>query len=493
MQTQPHTSASTPSYSREDWQRGYLSQTRESAYWVEDIEGEIPHDLQGTLFRIGPGLLNIGEYPVRHPFDGDGMACSIAFKDGRAFFQNRFVRTQGFVEEQKAGKPLYRGVFGTQKPGGWLANLFDTRLKNIANTNIIDWGGKLLALWEAAEPHRLDPKTLETLGLDRLDGVLGEGDAFSAHPHIDPASQFDDGKPCLVNFSAKAGLSTTITIYEFAVDGTLQRQHAHAIPGFAFLHDMAITPNYCIFFQNPVTLNPLPYLLGFRGAAECVKFDPNASTKIVVIPRDGSRDVRILETEPCFVFHHANAWEKDGDIFVDSICYESFPQVDPDADFRDVDFEAIPEGQLWQFRVNLAEERVNHEVIERRCCEFPVLHPQNVGRENRYLYMGIAHPERGNAPLQGVMKIDRETGTRQVWSFAPRGFSGEPAFVPRPNATAEDDGWLLSLIYDAEHHRSKLAIFETRSIEAGPIAQLHLKYHIPYGLHGGFTETYFGD
>ncbi|OAB61641.1 Apocarotenoid-15,15'-oxygenase [Leptolyngbya valderiana BDU 20041] len=492
MQTYKPSERSPLSYSREDWKRGYLSQTQESAYWIDDIEGEIPPDLTGTLFRVGPGLLNIGDYPVNHPFDGDGMACAIAFKDGRAFFQNRFVRTQGFVEEREAGKPLYRGVFGTQKPGGWLANLFDLRLKNIANTNIIYWGGKLLALWEAAEPHRLDPHTLETEGLDRLDGLLDTGDAFSAHPHIDPASQFDDGKPVLVNFSVNPGLSTDITIYEFAPDGTLLRQHTHAIPGFAFLHDMAITPNYCVFFQNPVTFNPLPYILGFRGAAECVKFDPDAPTKIVLIPRDGSRNVKIVETEPCFVFHHANAWEDNGEVVVDSICYESFPQPDSDSDFREVDFSQIPEGQLWNFRVNLQNENARHEVIERRCCEFPVLHPETVGRKNRYLFMGIAHPERGNAPLQGVMKVDRETGTSQVWSFAPRGFGGEPAFVPRPGATEEDDGWVLLLVYDAEKHRSKLAIFDAKSIDAGPIAQLHLKYHIPYGLHGSFTSEYFG-
>lgn len=56
------------------------------------------------------------------------------------FFRNRFVKTKEFLEEQKAGKMLYRGVFGSQKPGGWLANLFDLKIKNIANTNVLHWG-----------------------------------------------------------------------------------------------------------------------------------------------------------------------------------------------------------------------------------------------------------------------------------------------------------------------------------------------------------------
>ncbi len=36
----------------------------------------------------------------RHTFDGDGMIISVAFRDGRAWFRNRFVLTDGFVREQ---------------------------------------------------------------------------------------------------------------------------------------------------------------------------------------------------------------------------------------------------------------------------------------------------------------------------------------------------------------------------------------------------------
>ena len=141
------------------------------------------------------------------------MISSFAFKDGKAHFRNRFVRTEAYVAEQEEGKILYRGVFGTQKPGGWLNNAFDFKLKNIANTNIIYWGDKLLALWEAAEPHRLDPQTLETIGIDYLDGILQPGDAFAAHPWIDPSCDLDNGAPCLVNFSIKQGLSSKITVF----------------------------------------------------------------------------------------------------------------------------------------------------------------------------------------------------------------------------------------------------------------------------------------
>ena len=478
-------------YERNGWKKGYQSQPNEYDYWIDEVEGEIPTALHGTLFRNGPGLLEVNGQRLHHPFDGDGMISKIAFKDGRAHFCNRFVRTKGFEEESLAGKILYRGVFGTQKPGGWLANAFDLRQKNIANTNVIYWGDKLLALWEAAEPYRLDPHTLETLGIDYLDGLLEPGNAFAAHPRIEQ-KKWGDGDAKLVNFSIKSGISSTITIYEFDAAGKLLKKHAHAVPGFAFIHDFAITPNYCIFFQNPVTFNPLPFVLGLRGAAECIKFSPNRPTRAIVIPRNPAQAMQILETHAGFVFHHANAFEQGDDIYLDSICYESLPAVEPESDYRQTNFEALTPGQLWRFKISLKTKTVERQILESRCCEFPWVNPTKVGQPYRYLYTGAAYAPQGNAPLQAILKLDLSSGSRQVWSAAPQGFVSEPVFVPLSGGALEDDGWLLTLVYDSAHHRSDLVILDARDLNLGPVARLHLKHHVPYGLHGSFTPDLFG-
>lgn len=496
-------------YNVGEWQNGYRSLKQESDYWIEDIEGQIPQQLEGTLYRNGPGLLDVNGQPIHHPFDGDGLICAISFRNGKAHFRNRFVRSQGFLEEQQAGKILYRGVFGTQKPGGWLANAFDFRLKNIANTNVIYWGNKLLALWEAAEPHRLNPQTLETLGLDYLDGVLKPGSAFAAHPWIDPGCEQDGGEPCLVNFSIKPGLSSTITIYELDAAGKVVRQYAHSVPGFAFIHDFAITPHYCLFFQNPVSFNPLPFVLGQRSAGECIRFHPDKPTRMIAIPRireNGTAASQVLtfEAQSGFVFHHANAYEAGDEIVVDSVCYTDLPSVEPEADYRQTNFEALSPGQLWRFRLHTQTGQVNRQLIESRCCEFPFVHPSRAGRPYRYAYLGAAHAAEGNAPLQAILKVDLESNDRQFWSAAPAGYVGEPIFVPsNPQAYRnglpsldmagpEDEGWVLSLVYDGARDRSDLIILDAQDLNRGPIARLHLKHHIPYGLHGNFTPHYFG-
>lgn len=139
--------------------------------------------------------------------------------------------------------------------------------------------------------------------------------------------------------------------------------------------------------------------------------------------------------------------------------------------------------------MNLETETVNREIIESRSCEFPSLHPNKVGREYRYVYMAAAHRETENAPLQAFVKVDLETGKEQLWSAAPRGFASEPIFVPHPNATSEDNGWILGLIYDSEHQRSDVIVLDAKNLIL--VAKLHLKHHVPYGLHGNFVDKVF--
>jgi all-trans-8'-apo-beta-carotenal 15,15'-oxygenase len=478
----------TTSYRVTDWQRGYESLNTEYSYTIENIDGEIPAELEGTLFRNGPGKLDVNGTPLQHPFDGDGMVCAITFKDSKATFRNRYVRTEGFLAESAAGKILYRGVFGTQKPGGWLANLFDLKVKNIANTNVVYWGDRLLALWEAGLPHELAPATLETLGPSTVGDILKPSDAWSAHPRIDPGEPGQD--PILVNFSLKTGLETQVTVHELDLRGNLIKDKTFNIPGFAFIHDFVITPNYYIFFQNPVALNPFPFVFGFRGAGQCIDFKADRPTRIWVMPR-GAGEVQTLETTACFVFHHANAYEAGDTLVIDSICYENFPTVDPDQDFRDIDFNSIPEGQLWRFRLNLAANSVEREAIATRCCEFPTLNPNNAGRPYQFVTIGTAHEPTGNAPLQALLKLDLHSGTETVWSAAPHGFMSEPLFVAKPHASAEDEGWILSLVYDAAHHRTDVVILDNQALEKGPLARLHLTHHVPYGLHGCFVPQVF--
>jgi all-trans-8'-apo-beta-carotenal 15,15'-oxygenase len=497
-----------PASTHPDWRRGFQSLWDEYDYWIDDVEGTIPPELYGTLWRNGPGVLDRGGVRFGHPFDGDGMICRIAFGNGRAHFRNRFVRTKGWLREQQAGKILYRGVFGTEKPGGIVRNIFDLRVKHIANTNIVYWGHSLWALWEGAHPYRLDPWTLDTLGPDDLGGLLGPFHPFAAHPHVDPHSP--DGTARLIGFSVVPGFRSAITIYEFDLNGHVVEQHRYTIPGYGFFHDVAITPRYYIFFQGPLTVNPVPYVLGWRGLGECLYTKEQAPTRTWIFPRHGQGPAHMLQTDSCFIFHHANAFETEGGVTVDSVVYPTYPMSSGRPAGRDVFSTTLPAQPLWRFHLDLRARTVKRQRLTSWLCEFPVVHAAHVGRPYRYVYVGATRPENVHRPLEALMKVDLEQRTSEVWSAGPQSFVNEPLFVPRagparctalaapldsiPRSTtdSEDDGWLIVLTYEAEYHRSDIVILDARNLTNGPIARLRLRHHVPYGFHGSFTPQRFG-
>ena len=493
MTVAPSASAATPGYDRADWASAFRNVGVElDGVPVAAARGEIPAELRGTLYRNGPGRLERGGQWVHHPFDGDGMITALRFDGGRAELRNRFVRTEGWLAEEQAGRFVYRGVFGTQKPGGPVANAFDVRLKNIANTHVVRLGDQLLALWEAAEPHALDPDTLETRGISLLGGVLNPGEAFSAHPRFDPGHH---GEPRMVTFGVKTGPRSTIRLMEFASEGpeagTLLSNSSHTFPGFAFLHDFAITPNWAVFLQNAVSFNPLPFVLGQKGAAQCLKSKPGATGKFWLIPRDcgahAGEAPRVIDAPDGFVFHHLNAWEEGEDVVVESVYYADFPGIGPDQDFRAIDFNLLPEGLLEQCRIDLASGSVSTTRMSERCCEFGMVNPGCEGLPARYAWMAVAERDTGNDPLQAIKKLDLSTGERKVWSAAPRGFVSEPVMVPRPGATEEDSGWVLCVVWNGARCASDLVILDAADLHE--LAVLELPLAIPHGLHGSWVEA----
>lgn len=53
--------------------------------------------------------------------------------------------------------------------------------------------------------------------------------------------------------------------------------------------------------------------------------------------------------------------------------------------------------------------------------------------------------------------------------------------MARPGGNAEDDGWLLSVVYESSSRTSYLAILDAKQVAAGPLAKIRLPHHVPLG------------
>ncbi|MEO0837091.1 MAG: carotenoid oxygenase family protein, partial [Cyanobacteria bacterium J06642_3] len=86
------------------------------------IEGEIPTQLQGSLYRNGPARLEIGKEKVGHWFDGDGAILGIKFGEQSATATYKYVQTQGYLAEQKAQKYIFAN-YGMTAAGAFWNNI----------------------------------------------------------------------------------------------------------------------------------------------------------------------------------------------------------------------------------------------------------------------------------------------------------------------------------------------------------------------------------
>ncbi|TMD98238.1 MAG: carotenoid oxygenase family protein [Chloroflexi bacterium] len=268
-----------PTETTPGWRLGFQSLETEHREAVElEVTGELPTDLRGTLYRIGPARHEAGGERYRHWFDGDGMVHAIHLDGGRAHYRNRFVATAGRAEEERAGRRLYAG-FGTRPAGDNAVERFRHAVrrfaKNTANTNIVEIGGRLLALWEAGHPHRIDPVTLETIGEDDLGGALGRNDWFSAHPKTHPSGD-------VWNFGIGYGARTRARLYRCRTDGSVSREITVTLPFPSMVHDFALTERHAVFVVAPLTLPPVPLgmMLGSRSFADSLRWEPRRGNDV---------------------------------------------------------------------------------------------------------------------------------------------------------------------------------------------------------------------
>lgn len=140
------------------------------------------------------------------------MISAITLKGGKATFRNRYVQTKGFVKEQKLRKITQRSPYGTGSGGGMFSGMFESKPKNVGNTNVFYWSKRLLALTEGSRPYKVEPDSLRTSseGEYTLRGLLDNGAAFGAYPKIDTK------RNRLINFSTtSSSKASTLIIYEF--------------------------------------------------------------------------------------------------------------------------------------------------------------------------------------------------------------------------------------------------------------------------------------
>lgn len=427
------------------------------------VLGELPADLCGVFVRNGPNP----QFPPRgryHWFDGDGMLHGVHLGNGTAQYRNRYVQTQGWKLEQEAGSAIWTGLLSRPQPD----NPYGPS-KNTANTALVWHSGRLLALWEGGKPHEIKVPGLETVGPYTYGNQLKT--AFTAHPKVDAVT----GEMMFFGYSMAQPPYLHYSVV--SAQGELLRTVPIDLPVGVMMHDFAITEHYTLFMDLPLTFRPER----MQGGESPFMFESDRPSRFGILPRHGDNSsIRWFEAAPCYVFHTVNAYE-EGEEVVLIACRMNGTTVLNASDNAGERNSDIPQMHRWRF--NLSTGAVVEEQLDDIPSEFPSVNEQRLGRPTRYGYAARTAP--GSMPLfDGFIKYDLLTGSSQTHEFGSGRYGGEGVFVPRPGATAEDDGWLLTFVHDEVEGTSELVVLMAQDMTAEPVARIMIPTRVPYGFHG---------
>ena len=436
------------------------------------VTGELPAALRGSFVRNGPNPLfePVGRY---HLLDGDGMLHGVTLDEGRASYRNRWVRSRGLEAELALGRAIYPGLGNvTDFPDRSLTGDAGP-VKNVANTHVIRHAGRRLALWEGGLPTEITPE-LDTVGEWDFGGRLRG--AMTAHPRFDPRT----GELVCFGYSVFEP-----KLHYFVIDATGELVHSVELelPAPVMMHDCVITEEHTVFLDSPIVFN-----VANLGKGPMVSWRPENGTRLGVIPRrGGADDVTWYEIEPGHVQHFWSGWA-DGDRI--ELCGSRFDAPDFGIDSQPPLDQSVGDptpGRPARFWIDLAEGRAGWEPIDDLGGDFNRINDTRNGERVRWLYLSAFLQEgRRMGDFDTIVKYDETDGSRTHWTMGPHGHVGESVFAPDPGGSAEDDGWLLNLVYDDATDTSDLVVLDARDVAAGPVATVHLPRRVPFGFHANW-------
>jgi carotenoid cleavage dioxygenase-like enzyme len=439
------------------------------------VEGELPAWLGGSLLRTGPARWKVGDRDVNHWFDGQAMLHRFGFAHGRVSYANRFLRSRAFEAAERDGRIGYR-EFATdpcRSAFRGVASVFDRRLTDNGSVNVTRLGDSYLALTETPLPVAFDPATLETLGVEGRPPA----DVATAHPHHDPV------RGELIGHGTVFGPRSSYVVYAMRSPGE-QRivGRVRGIERPAYMHSFGITDRYAVLHEGALVVNPLRLAFSGRPFIENFRWEPDRGSRFWVIDRSDGRTLGPWTGPPSFCFHHVNAFEEGGDLVVDLLAYDDAEVVWALGLARLRAGESVPSPRLHRYRLPLAAPRaLEPEQMSDTPFELPRIDYRSRNGKPYRVVFGAGPSPGGPGWFERIVRLDLAGGDATAWE-EPGTFPGEPVFVPRPDAEAEDDGVLLSVLLEPDRGASSLLVLDAGDLSE--TARARVPHHIPFGFHG---------
>ncbi|MGH9808019.1 MAG: carotenoid oxygenase family protein, partial [Terriglobia bacterium] len=304
------------------------------------------------------------------------------------------------------------------------------------------------------------------------------GQVSTAHLHYDFARKRH------YNYMVEFGLNSRYRLFSVADDGGQAQVAEIAVDRPAYMHSFAMTERYLVLVEFPLTVSALELKFSGKPFIQNYRWQPERGLKFHVVEKESGREVATATGEAVFAFHHVNAFEQGDGLVIDMIAYPNAAIIDQLylARLR-AGAPLTATGKLTRFELKLGGGgAVTRRELAPIAMELPrINYEAHAGKPYRYVW-GTGIQLSGDF-LDSIVKIDAETGEVARW-YAQGLYPGEPVFVPTPNATAEDDGVLLSVVLDIDNDVSFLLVLDAATLEEK--ARAEAPHAIPFHFHGNY-------
>jgi carotenoid cleavage dioxygenase len=465
-------------------------------------QGEIPKDLAGGYYRVGPSWKRPTKQGTNPLLSMDGMVQAITFENGRADFRNRWVRTPKYLLEEKHHRGMFAwtdGEFHDWRDfayGDVERDAYNRHTpQGVNNINVFPFAGQMVVSGEqGGAPIALDPITLETRGIVDWSAALSSGIhepvrfgdcAFSAHP------KWDHDTGVLYGWTYR-DTAPFVTLHTVHPDGRVDSRELWDAPYNTVAHDIWLTPEWMVMPFQPFTLSKerIAKGLGIWG------WETELPIVLALIPRDDmDAEIRWITTElPAqYVMHTMQANVRDGKLMLDGPIFNR-PPFPFEQDFAEGDdialFFSIAASTLGRWTVDLATGATKSERLSDRPSELPKVDERFYGKGYRWGFQVGGVVKRNGMSMNSLVATNMETLSEQVYQIR----AGEPAavleasFAPRSIDAPEGDGYVIVPVSWWAEKRGEYLIFDTDDITKGPIATIELPFAFGWTPHGHWMD-----
>ena len=496
----------------------------------ESLWEDFAKTVKGTYFVNGLSSCQIGDRLV-HPFEAHGFCKSFVF-DGKAGLEVtcRVVETPLASKERSRNTVLNRGVMSTvastDTPLGVLKTALSSSERDTANLTADLWPppGKstmdplLIVITDNGEPYAMDPKTLETKGrlvdvVPKLDAIFNPPDStrkakFLAHTRHDAErNRFVMCINTMVVPGDDFKGNSEMEFLEFDENFDLVSRRKHTTR-FMVFHDWVLTQNYYVVPKNPAQLkwdNIMKFAFGSALGTDVFEMEEETNGEFILIPRfDDKEPVREVESDAFFnCFHFGPSFERNNngrkEMVIHGCVFDHYTFggemgfVGTTQEFDPIAWGAkgglAPPPRLDKFVIDLdtfaMKEKTRMPIIP---VDMPCFEGDAKPLRHSY-FLGASRPE-GWFPFRQIVKLDLETQKSTIYDAGDESIVSEPIVVPMPESGDEDDGYVMSIVHNAEKKNTFLTIWDSSSFEEGPIAEVSLDMLFPWCVHGSFYPDY---